>query len=305
MVSARGLRRNYGEVAALKGLGFDVGRNEVFGIIGPDGAGKTSLFRILATLLLPDGGSATVDGLDVAKDYSAIRSRIGYMPGRFSLYQDLSVEENLEFFATVFNTTIEENYGLIADIYERLEPFKKRRAGALSGGMKQKLALCCALIHRPTVLFLDEPTTGVDPVSRKEFWDMLGRLRDQGITILVSTPYMDEAGLCDRIALMQGGSFLDIDTPAGIVGKYGKDLLAVRGLRMAKLLADLRAHAKVTSCYAFGDAHHVSMEKGSLSVEELRRYLGSMGHEGVAIESIEPGVEDCFMDLASPEGGAA
>jgi ABC-2 type transport system ATP-binding protein len=305
MVGARGLRRNYGEVAALKGLSFEVDRNEIFGIIGPDGAGKTSLFRILTTLLLADGGSATVDGLDVAKDYVAIRRRVGYMPGRFSLYQDLSVEENLEFFATVFNTTIKENYRLIEDIYARIEPFKKRRAGALSGGMKQKLALCCALIHKPTVLFLDEPTTGVDPVSRREFWDMLRRLKDQGITILVSTPYMDEAGLCDRIALMQGGDFLDIDAPDGIVGKYGKELLAVRGPRMAQLLADLRAYDKAASCYAFGDAHHLAIEKGSLRVEELGRYLSSKGHEGFSIESIEPGVEDCFMDLASSEGGPA
>jgi ABC-type multidrug transport system ATPase subunit len=223
------------------------------------------------------------------------------MPGRFSLYQDLTVEENLEFFATVFNTTIEENYGLIADIYRQIEPFKKRRAGALSGGMKQKLALCCALIHEPTVLFLDEPTTGVDPVSRKEFWDMLRRLRDRGITVLVSTPYMDEASLCDRIALIQGGSFLDIDTPAGIVGKYGKALMAVRGPRMTQLLSDLRAHDKVRSCFAFGDAHHVSAGKGSLSAEELERYLISKGHAGIEIASIEPSVEDCFMDLAIAE----
>jgi ABC-2 type transport system ATP-binding protein len=302
MVSVRGLRRNYARVEALKGISFDVGRNEIFGIIGPDGAGKTTLFRILVTLLLADGGTATVDGLDVVKDFEAIRNRVGYMPGRFSLYQDLTVEENLEFFATVFNTTIEENYELIADIYRQIEPFKKRRASALSGGMKQKLALSCALIHRPTVLFLDEPTTGVDPVSRKEFWEMLRRLKGQGITILVSTPYMDEAGLCDRIALMQGGLFLDIDTPAGIVGKYGKALLAVRGSKMTRLLEDLRAHDKVRSCFAFGDAHHVSAEKGSLSIGELERYLASKGHTGIEISPIEPSVEDCFMDLAVSGG---
>jgi ABC-2 type transport system ATP-binding protein len=299
MVSARDLRRSYAEVAALRGLSFEVERNEIFGIIGPDGAGKTTLFRILATLLLADGGTATVDGLDVVKDFAAIRNRVGYMPGRFSLYQDLSVEENLEFFATVFNTTIEENYALVADIYRQLEPFKERRAGALSGGMKQKLALCCALIHKPTVLFLDEPTTGVDPVSRKEFWEMLRRLKGQGITILVSTPYMDEAGLCDRIALMLDGAFLDIDTPAGVVGKYGKELLAVRGPGMSGLLADLRAYGKVRSCFAFGDAHHVSVEAGSLGEGELERYLASKGHEGIEIEPVLPGVEDCFMDLAT------
>ena len=231
----------------------------------------------------------------------AIRRRVGYMPGRFSLYQDLTVEENLEFFATVFDTTIEENYGLVADIYGRLEPFKKRRAGALSGGMKQKLALCCALIHKPTVLFLDEPTTGVDPVSRKEFWDMLGRLRGEGITILVSTPYMDEAGLCDRIALMQGGLFLEVDRPAGIVGRYGKALWAVRARAMSRLLGDLRDKPELLSCFAFGEAHHVAMEPGSLRAEDLERYLVSKGHEGIEIRSIEPGIEDCFMELAGRE----
>jgi ABC-2 type transport system ATP-binding protein len=298
MVCARDLRRSYGKTEALRGLGFDVDRGEIFGIIGPDGAGKTTLFRVLATLLLADSGSASVDGLDVARDYMAIRRRVGYMPGRFSLYQDLTVEENLEFFATVFDTTIEANYGLVADIYGRLEPFRKRRAGALSGGMKQKLALCCALIHKPTVLFLDEPTTGVDPVSRKEFWDMLGRLKGEGITILVSTPYMDEAGLCDRIALMQGGIFLEVDRPAGIVGRYGKTLLAVRSGAMSKLLGDLRDKAEVLSCFAFGEAHHVATEPGSLSVEDLRRYLVSKGHEEIEIRSIEPDIEDCFLELA-------
>jgi ABC-type multidrug transport system ATPase subunit len=298
MVTARDLRKSYAKVEALKGLSFDVGRNEIFGIIGPDGAGKTTLIRILVTLLLADGGSASVDGLDVVEDFKAIRRRVGYMPGRFSLYQDLSVEENLEFFATVFGTTIGENYELIADIYRQIEPFKKRRAGALSGGMKQKLALSCALIHRPTVLFLDEPTTGVDPVSRKEFWEMLRRLKGQGITILVSTPYMDEASLCDKIALMQGGAFLDVDTPEGIVGKYDKALLALRGPRMSALLVDLRECDKVKSCFAFGDSHHASMDKGSLSVEELKEYLASRGHAEVEVESIKPSVEDCFMDLA-------
>jgi ABC-2 type transport system ATP-binding protein len=298
MIEVRDLRRSYGKVEALKGIGFEVEKNEIFGVIGPDGAGKTTLFRVLATLLLADEGTATVDGLDVVRDFEAIRSRVGYMPGRFSLYQDLSVEENLEFFATVFNATIEENYELVADIYRQIEPFKKRRAGALSGGMKQKLALCCALIHKPTVLFLDEPTTGVDPVSRKEFWGMLRRLKGQGITILVSTPYMDEASLCDRIALIQNGRFLDIDTPAGVVGKYGKELFAVRGPGMSKLLADLRAHEKVVSCFAFGDSHHVAVVPGSLNAAELGSYLASKGREGVEVEPVAPGIEDCFMDIA-------
>ena len=202
VVSVQGICKSYGKVQALKELGFSVAPGELYGIIGPDGAGKTTLFRILTTLLLADAGRAEVLGLDVVKDYRAIRNRIGYMPGKFSLYQDLTVEENLHFFATVFNTTIEANYYLVEDIYKQLEPFKKRRAGKLSGGMKQKLALSCALIHKPEVLFLDEPTTGVDPVSRKEFWGMLLKLKQQGISIIVSTPYMDEATLCDRIGFI-------------------------------------------------------------------------------------------------------
>src|SRR5215470_20107026 len=212
------------EILALDDISFDVAKGDLFGIIGPDGAGKTSLFRILTTLLLADSGKATVDGFDVVKDYKAIRNRVGYMPGRFSLYQDLSVEENLNFFATVFNTSIEENYELVKDIYVQLEPFKERRAGKLSGGMKQKLALCCALIHKPRVLFLDEPTTGVDAVSRKEFWEMLKKLKEQHITILVSTPYMDEANLCDRVALIQNGKIFSIDTPENIVDNFSKPL---------------------------------------------------------------------------------
>src|SRR5215216_4155138 len=213
-------------VEAVKGVSFEVAKGELFGIIGPDGAGKTSLFRMLVTLLLPDGGTATVDGSDIVKDFRAIRNKVGYMPGRFSLYQDLTVEENMNFFATIFNTSIEENYDLVKDIYVQIEPFKKRKAGKLSGGMKQKLALSCALIHRPTVLFLDEPTTGVDAVSRKEFWEMLKRLKQQGITILVSTPYMDEAGLCDRVALMQNGQLLSSGTPAAIIDAFEEKILA-------------------------------------------------------------------------------
>src|SRR4029453_7562144 len=221
MVKVENISKVYGSkkapVQALREINFEVAKGELFGIIGPDGAGKTSLFRILTTLLLPDGGKATVDGFDVVKNYKEIRNRVGYMPGRFSLYQDLSVEENLEFFATIFNTSIRENYDLIKDIYQQIEPFKERKAGKLSGGMKQKLALSCALIHSPSVLFLDEPTTGVDAVSRKEFWIMLKDLQKKGITILVSTPYMDEASLCDRVALIQNGKILSIDTPANIV----------------------------------------------------------------------------------------
>ncbi len=224
------------KITAVDDVSFSVKEGELFGLIGPDGAGKSSIFRILTTLLLADSGSASVMEFDVVKDYKEIRKIVGYMPGRFSLYQDLSVEENLEFFATIFNTTIEENYNLIADIYVQLEPFKKRRAGKLSGGMKQKLALCCALIHKPKVLFLDEPTTGVDPVSRKEFWEMLKRLKEQGISILVSTPYMNEAKLCDRIALIQNGKILEIDTPQNIVDRFDNNLYAVRSDNMFELL---------------------------------------------------------------------
>src|ERR1700749_2932097 len=263
-VVANNLTKQYGKkkdiVQALKGISFEVEKGELFGLIGPDGAGKTSLFRILTTLLLPDGGSATVDGLDVVKDFRTIRKRVGYMPGKFSLYQDLTVEENLEFFATIFKTTIRENYDLIKDIYSQIEPFKDRRAGKLSGGMKQKLALSCALIHRPTVLFLDEPTTGVDAVSRKEFWEMLRSLKNKRITILVSTPYMDEARLCDRIALIQKGTILSIDTPEGIVRQFPGDLYGVRAANTHLLLREMRAYPGTKSCFAFGDALHVTCE---------------------------------------------
>ena len=216
-ITVNGISKRYGKVQALQGVNLSVEEGELFGLIGPDGAGKTTMFRLLTTLLLPDEGSATVCGF-----YRLIRQQVGYMPGRFSLYPDLSVEENLQFFASLFGTSVEENYNLVAPIYSQIEPFRKRKAGKLSGGMKQKLALSCALIHKPRVLFLDEPTTGVDVVSRVEFWDMLQDLRRQGITILVSTPYMDEAQRCGRVALISGGSILGVDTPADIVRKSGQ-----------------------------------------------------------------------------------
>ncbi len=240
-----------------------MGKGELFGLIGPDGAGKTSIFRVLTTLLLPDSGTATVDGFDVVKDYRSIRNRVGYMPGKFSLYQDLSIEENLHFFAAVFGTTVKENYELIRDIFVQIEQFKDRRAGKLSGGMKQKLALCCALIHKPSVLFLDEPTTGVDPVSRKEFWEILKGLKHQGITILVSTPYMDEAGMCDRIALIQNGKILSIDTPDEIMGTYPGKLFAIRADNLYALLKDLRAHDNARACNTFGEYLHLSLRDES------------------------------------------
>jgi len=299
------LKRCYNKVVALTGISFEVPQGEIFGIIGPDGAGKTTLFRILTTLLLPDAGSAIVDGDDVVKNYKSIRKKVGYMPGRFSLYQDLSVEENLTIFASLFQTTIKENYHLIKDIYQQIEPFKKRKAGALSGGMKQKLALSCALIHKPVVLFLDEPTTGVDPVSRKEFWDMLAKLKSQGITILVSTPYMDEASRCDRIALIQEGNFLKINTPKNIVDEHSNTLWSVRSNDMSRLLKDLRAHEAIKSCFAFGDTHHVTLLKtpdssrrDSLSLPQLKTFLEKKRHNEVEISQIPASIEDCFMELA-------
>ncbi|WFE83411.1 ABC transporter ATP-binding protein [Parabacteroides chongii] len=296
-VRIEGIFRNYGNVEALQDISLDIHSGELFGLIGPDGAGKTTLFRILTTLLLADKGKATVCGLDVVRDYKEIRTMVGYMPGRFSLYQDLTVEENLNFFATVFNTTIAENYELVRDIYVQIEPFKNRKAGKLSGGMKQKLALCCALIHRPEVLFLDEPTTGVDPVSRVEFWEMLDRLKKQGITILVSTPYMDEASRCDRIALMRSGRCLSVDTPAGIRASFGRQLWIVRSAAMYKLLVDLRAFPGTYSCYAFGDAHHLTLKEDGREMDALKQYLKGKGYTDVTIEPVMPSVEDCFMAL--------
>jgi ABC-type multidrug transport system ATPase subunit len=298
-IEVKNIYRKYGTVEALNDISFDVEHGEIFGIIGPDGAGKTTLFRILTTLLLADSGNASVDGCDIVKNYKLIRNRVGYMPGRFSLYLDLTVEENLNFFATVFNTTIEENYYLIEDIYEQIEPFKKRRASALSGGMKQKLALCCALIHKPKVLFLDEPTTGVDPVSRKELWEMLKNLKEQGISILVSTPYMDEAEMCDRIALIQNGKFLKIDSPQNIMNQFDSHLWGVRSNNMYALLNDLRNHQKINSCYAFGDSHHITISNEELTIGELEVFLEKKGHSDVEIAAIKASIEDCFMELTN------
>lgn len=301
MIEVNELHKSYGKqgkVNALNGISFTVDDGEVFGVIGPDGAGKTSLFRILTSLILPDSGSATMNGYDVVKDYRKIRQIIGYMPGRFSLYQDLSVEENLKFFATLFDTTIEENYHLIKDIYQQIEPFKDRRAGALSGGMKQKLALSCALIHKPEILILDEPTTGVDPVSRKEFWDMLARLKEQGLIILVSTAYMDEASRCDRIALIREGEFIASDTPRGIVDDYSEILWAVEGSRMPAILRELRAHERIKSSFAFGDKIHITVDEG-LQTGELKQYFMNKDFRDVRVTPIEPTVEDCFMALTN------
>ena len=281
-LSCQLINKRFGTTDALKNISFEVSKGEIFGLIGPDGAGKTTLFRILTSLILADSGTAIVDGLDVVKDYAELRKHIGYMPGRFSLYQDLSVEENLNFYATIFNTTIQENYHLIKDIYQHIEPFKHRRAGKLSGGMKQKLALSCALIHKPAVLFLDEPTTGVDPVSRKEFWEMLRRLKEEGITIVVSTPYMDEANLCDRIALIQNGRIFSIETPENIVKQFNKKLYKIESDNNYALLENLRKNPKIESVFMFGDSLHLTFK--NQPDESLPN-----------LKEIRPSVEDCFI----------
>jgi ABC-type multidrug transport system ATPase subunit len=280
---------------AVNDVSLEIKSGELFGLIGPDGAGKTTIFRILTTLLLADKGTATVNGFDVVKDYAKIRGSVGYMPGKFSLYQDLTIEENLQFFATVFGTSIRENYHLIKDIYQQIEPFKDRRAGQLSGGMKQKLALCCALIHKPAVLFLDEPTTGVDVVSRKEFWEMLGRLKADGITILVSTPYMDEARRCDRIALIQKGSILSVNEPEAIIRDFPGDLYGVQAANTHLLLREVRGYSGTDTCFAFGDALHVTFKEGQSTA--LLPYLNSKGLNDAQLEKITPGIEDCFIHL--------
>ncbi|WP_321286124.1 ABC transporter ATP-binding protein [uncultured Sunxiuqinia sp.] len=297
MIKIEKISKSYQDAKALKNISFEVNDGELFGLIGPDGAGKTTLMRILMTLLIQDEGSANMNGLDVVNDYKKIRQLVGYMPGRFSLYQDLTVEENLSFFATVFGTTIEENYKLIRDIYVQIEPFKNRLAGKLSGGMKQKLALSCALIHKPEILVLDEPTTGVDAVSRKEFWDMLKKLQKQGITILVSTPYMDEAGLCDRVALMQDGEVLSIDTPSRIVENYSSTLLAARSDEMHRLIEDLRHWKKIDSAYAFGQFAHVTPKDDEMEAVELEQYLMRKKHNNLQVHEIAPSIEDVFMAL--------
>ena len=308
------ISKSYGQTKALNDISFSVEKGELFGLIGPDGAGKSTLFRMLTTLLIPDEGEATVIGLDTVKDYRKIRREVGYMPGKFSLYPDLSVEENLNFFATVFNTTVADNYHLIRDIYEQIAPFKTRRAGNLSGGMKQKLALCCALVHEPKVLFLDEPTTGVDAVSRREFWEMLKRLKQQGITILVSTPYMDEASLCERIALIQTGNILKIDTPERIVQSYDKPLLAVRSRGFYALLQDLRQAEFTERVEPFGEYLHLTLRPATPSevsldrespfrqplrdtLDGIRTYLEERGHQDVVVERASATVEDVFLSL--------
>ena len=303
-IIVQNLTKTYGKaknkVLAVDDVSFEVNPGEIFGLIGPDGAGKTSIFRMLTTVLLSDAGSASIESLDMVKDYKEIRKILGYMPGRFSLYQDLTIEENLEFFASVFNTTIAENYDLIKDIYIQIEPFKDRRARKLSGGMKQKLALCCALIHKPKVLFLDEPTTGVDPVSRKEFWEMLQRLKLQGITMVVATPYMDEAALCDRIALIQNGKILSIETPENISNAYPDLLFEVKAGRTANVLRALENFDQKKNVYAYGEFVHLTMdEKETFNPSVIEKYLQKEGFENVEINPIKASIEDSFIRLLS------
>ncbi|MHB1920846.1 MAG: ABC transporter ATP-binding protein [Chitinophagaceae bacterium] len=295
-----GITKKYGNLTALDGVSLEVNPGELFGLIGPDGAGKTTLFRILTTLLLADQGHGSVEGLDLVKDYRKIRTQMGYMPGRFSLYQDLSVQENLEFFATIFSTTLASQYENIREIYDRLAPFKDRRAGELSGGMKQKLALCCALIHQPRVLFLDEPTTGVDAVSRVEFWELLGRLRQRGITILVSTPYMDEAILCDRVALIQQGKILGVQTPAAIISAYGSPLYQVIADDPYPLLQQIRPQSFSASCYLFGDSLHLTLSKVPDAQQKWEAFCRDYPGSPLKSTPIAAGIEDCFIQLMKP-----
>jgi len=295
-IEVENISKSFGDTMALDALNFKVEEGERFGLLGPDGAGKSTLFKILTTLLIPDTGHATVAGWDINKDYKKIRRHVGYMPGKFSLYQDLSVSENLNFFATIFGTTIKANYHLIKPIYEQIEPFRNRRAGALSGGMKQKLALCCALIHQPKVLFLDEPTTGVDAVSRDEFWTMLTQLKDAGITILVSTPYMDEAERCERVALLQTGKILALNRPQIIVGNFAEPLWAIRADNYYQLLLDLRKAPFSRRVEVFGAFLHLTTSP-TTPREEIISYAEQCGHGNILLRPAEATIEDVFLAL--------
>ena len=298
VIEINGVSKSYGQLKALSDISLEVGQGEIFGLIGPDGAGKTTLFRIMTTLMLPDAGSGSICGLDIVRDYSRIRRIIGYMPGRFSLYQDLTVKENLDYFATLFGTTVSSSYGTIREIYSQIEPFRNRRAGKLSGGMKQKLGLCCALVRKPAVLLLDEPTTGVDAVSRKDFWTMLSRIRESGVSVFVSTPYMDEASMCDRLAMIRDGKIIGTGTPAGIVSGYPYRLLAVEGKRMYPMLKILRVAEGVISCFSFGNSHHLAYDPARTGKEALLKTMHAAGFDDCSVREIVPGIEDCFMQLA-------
>lgn len=298
VISVSHLDKSYGKVHALRDVSFEVDEAEVFGVVGPDGAGKSTLFNILTTLLLPDSGDAAVLGLDVRTRYLEIRKHIGYLPGTFSLYPDLTVEENLVFFATMYQSSIKENMPLIASIWSQIEPFKKRFAGKLSGGMKQKLALCCALIHKPVLLFLDEPTTGVDPVSRKEFWEILRSIKQQGISVMVSTPYMDEATLCDRIALMQDGQIMRLDTPKNIIRDFNGHLVTLQTPDIFQLLKVMGQYAAHCTFYPYGENLHVIFyEPLEKAIPEFEVFLQQNDITHGEIEQIEPNIEDCFIEI--------
>ncbi|MEX2600095.1 MAG: ABC transporter ATP-binding protein [Balneolaceae bacterium] len=301
IVRIQDVSKHFGRVNALKNISVEITEGEIFGFIGPDGSGKTTLFRIMTTLLVPDTGSAEVLGFDVVKEYKKIRPLLGYMPGRFSLYQDLTVEENLHFFASVFGTDPEENYSLIEPIFHRLEPFRGRLAGNLSGGMKQKLALSCALIHKPKLLLLDEPTTGVDAVSRKEFWEMLTLLKEEGITIVVSTPYMDEAELCGRVGLIQDGRLLQMDTPEEIVASFEMPLFGIKSDDTYGLIKALKSYSWAHSVHPFGESIHYTDRRDTPDIEGLKQFLSEQGVEKVEIKRVKPGIEDSFMALMGSE----
>lgn len=295
-IEITGITKRYGDLTALDNVSFKVDKGTLFGLIGPDGSGKSTLYKILATLTAPDEGSAMVSGLDTVRDYSRLRTRIGYMPEKFSLYQDLTVSENLHFFASLFNVSIKDNYDIIAPVFSQLERFPNRKAGSLSGGMKQKLALSCALIHRPEILLLDEPTTGVDAVSRSEFWDMLSTLREKGITILVSTSYMDEATRCERIALIDKGKILKINTPEGLVAGLDENLYNASATRMFELLTKLRQLPEVEDCYTFGATLHV-VGRQEFKPSAVRDKLRLEGLHDVEIYPAKGDIEDLFIKL--------
>lgn len=297
MINIHNISKKFGKVQAVSDITLEIGDSELFGLIGPDGAGKSTLMRLMTTLYRPDAGRITMNGRDTVNDYKAIRKHVGYMPGKFSLYQDLSVEENLAFYARVFGTRIEDNYDLVKDVYEQIAPFKKRLAGKLSGGMKQKLALSCALIHRPEILILDEPTTGVDAVSRKEFWEMLKKVQQSGITIVVSTPYMDEAALCDRVALMQKGEVLQVDSPNSIMKSFPKELFAIKSNNQYALLNYLKANEQVYSVFPFGQYMHVTFVDDKLNIDQFVENLHSDNHHDVEFKPIAATIEDVFMFL--------
>ena len=294
IVEITDLSKSYGSVQALDKVSFYVDKGELFGLIGPDGAGKSTLYKILATLLNPDYGETKILGFDVVHDYKKLRTKIGYMPERFSLYQDLTVMENLNFFASLFGVNVKENYDLIAPIFGQLEKFPNRMAGALSGGMKQKLALSCALIHRPEILLLDEPTTGVDAISRSEFWDILSILKENGITVMVSTSYMDEATRCERIAMINNGKILAVDSPENLVENLDENLYDAVAGDMFGLLSKLRSSPGVIDCYTFGATLHVVADE-SFSVDKTVSLLHKSGLRDARIYPAKGNIEDLFI----------